>query len=163
LATFQDYRYNPDIRLYPTELRSRRCAGTLTTHVCATRALMATIYCTSWARKESGKRSKRRQDSVCPVRVAENPVAENPLSRATIQRAGHSTANSENVAAKFTSAKIIPGLALEKYYPALKDCLLLSFTEIKSKTAIDRQLTLIRESACSPHTLEVGNLMDLPV
>jgi glycine cleavage system P protein (glycine dehydrogenase) subunit 1 len=49
----------------------------------------------------------------------------------------------ENVAAKFTSAKIIPGLPLKRYYPALKDCLLLSFTETKSKTDIDRLIQLL--------------------
>jgi glycine dehydrogenase subunit 1 len=53
----------------------------------------------------------------------------------------------ENVAAKFTSAKIIPGLPLEKYYPALKNCLLLSFTETKSKTDIDRLMQLLSSVA----------------
>jgi len=53
----------------------------------------------------------------------------------------------ENVAAKFHSAKIIPGLPLEKYYPALKNCLLLSFTETKSKTDIDRLIQLLSSFA----------------
>jgi glycine dehydrogenase subunit 1 len=53
----------------------------------------------------------------------------------------------ENVAAKFTSAKIIPGLPLEKYYPSLKNSLLLSFTETKRKADIDRLIQLLSSSA----------------
>jgi glycine dehydrogenase subunit 1 len=47
------------------------------------------------------------------------------------------------VAAKFTSAKIIPGLPLQRYYPSLKNCLLLSFTETKRKADIDRLIELL--------------------
>lgn len=48
------------------------------------------------------------------------------------------------VAAKFYSARIIPGLPLEKYYPELKNCLLLSFTETKSKADIDGFVQLLK-------------------
>jgi glycine cleavage system pyridoxal-binding protein P len=50
----------------------------------------------------------------------------------------------DQVAAKFYSARIIPGFHLEKYYPDLSDCLLLSFTETKTKSDIDRLVQLLR-------------------
>jgi glycine dehydrogenase subunit 1 len=49
----------------------------------------------------------------------------------------------DQVAAKFYSAQIIPGLHLERYYPGLKNCLLLSFTETKTKAEIDRLVRLL--------------------
>jgi len=49
----------------------------------------------------------------------------------------------EPLSTKFHSAKIIPGLPLEKYFPALKNCLLLSFTETKRKADIDRLVQLL--------------------
>ena len=50
----------------------------------------------------------------------------------------------DQVAAKFYSARIIPGLPMDKYYPALKNCLLLSFTETKSKADIDRLVQVLK-------------------
>jgi glycine dehydrogenase subunit 1 len=50
----------------------------------------------------------------------------------------------EQIAPTFYSAKLIPGLHLERYYPALKNCLLLSFTETKSKADIDRLVHLLK-------------------
>src|SRR3990172_4839431 len=47
------------------------------------------------------------------------------------------------LSAKFSSAKIIPGLLLERYYPELNNCLLLSVTETKKKPDIDRLVRLL--------------------
>jgi glycine dehydrogenase subunit 1 len=49
----------------------------------------------------------------------------------------------EQAAAKFYSSRIIPGLALEKYYPDLRDCLLISCTETKSKSQIDQLVQVL--------------------
>ena len=50
----------------------------------------------------------------------------------------------EKAASRFNSAKIVPGLHLERYYPSLKDSLLLSFTETKSKQDIDLLIHILR-------------------
>jgi glycine dehydrogenase subunit 1 len=41
---------------------------------------------------------------------------------------------------------IFPGVALENYYPALKNCLLVCVTETKNKEDIDRFVSVIKES-----------------
>jgi glycine dehydrogenase subunit 1 len=46
---------------------------------------------------------------------------------------------------RFNSAKVVPGLALERYYPSLENSLLLSFTETKSRPQIDYLVQLLRE------------------
>ncbi len=45
---------------------------------------------------------------------------------------------------KFYGANIIPGIPLGRYYPELKDCLLMSFTETKSKEDIDRLVAVLK-------------------
>jgi glycine dehydrogenase subunit 1 len=49
----------------------------------------------------------------------------------------------DQIASKALSAGFIPGLLLERYYPELKNCLLISVTETKKKVAIDRLIHLL--------------------
>jgi glycine dehydrogenase subunit 1 len=53
--------------------------------------------------------------------------------------------NYEKVAERFHAAGIIPGLPLERYYPSLQNCLLISVTETKSKSNIDALAGILRE------------------
>ncbi|MCI0420264.1 MAG: aminomethyl-transferring glycine dehydrogenase subunit GcvPA, partial [Acidobacteria bacterium] len=120
-----------------------------TSNICTNQtlfALMATIYCSLL-----GKKGIRE---VAIHNVAKTQYALSEMKRATSVEILYPGPRFnelvvqlpvlyENVAAKFTSAKIIPGLPLAKHYPALKNCLLLSFTETKSKTDIDRLIQLL--------------------
>jgi len=49
----------------------------------------------------------------------------------------------DQISSKVLSAGIIPGLLLERYYPELKNCLLISVTETKKKDSIDRLIHLL--------------------
>jgi glycine dehydrogenase subunit 1 len=51
----------------------------------------------------------------------------------------------EEAASRFRSAKVVPGLLIEKDYPDLKNALLLSFTETKSKAEIDYLMRLLAD------------------
>jgi len=124
-----------------------------TSNICTNQslfALMATIYCTLL-----GKKGIRE---VAVQNVAKTQYALSELKKVASLKIVYPGPRFnelvvqlpipyENVTAKFTSAKIIPGLPLEKYYPALKNCLLLSFTETKRKPDIDRLIQLLESVA----------------
>lgn len=120
-----------------------------TSNICTNQslfALMATIYCSLLGKK--GIREVARQN----VAKTQYALAElQKLSSIKLLYPGprfnelvvQLPAEIETLSAKFNSAKIIPGLPLKKYYPALKNCLLLSFTETKRKVDIDRLVELL--------------------
>jgi glycine dehydrogenase subunit 1 len=58
--------------------------------------------------------------------------------------------NAEHLLEEMRWEKIIGGLHLEKFYPELKDHLLLCFTEMVSKAAIDRVVEACRQFATHP-------------
>lgn len=114
-----------------------------TSNICTNQslfALMATIYC-SLLGKEGIRQMAVR--NVAKTQYALNELKsvlnvkilfEGPrFNELVIQLA----MPYERVASKFNSAKIVPGLHLERYYPSLKDSLLFSFTETKSKHDIN--------------------------
>src|SRR5262245_54059033 len=120
-----------------------------TSNICTNQslfALMATIYCTLLGKK--GIREVAAQN-VAKTQYALSELKKVPslkllypgprFNELVIQL----PIPYEDMAEKFTSARIIPGLPLERYYPALKNCLLLSFTETKTKAQIDTLVQLL--------------------
>ncbi len=120
-----------------------------TSNICTNQslfALMATIYCSLLGKK--GIREVALQN----VAKTQYALAElQKLSTAKLIYPGprfnelvlQLPVPLQSLSAKFNSAKIIPGLPLEAYYPALRNCLLLSFTETKRKRDIDRLVELL--------------------
>src|SRR5262245_26778638 len=109
-------------------------------------ALMATIYCSLL-----GKKGIRE---VAVQNVAKTQYALSELKKVSSLRLLYPGPRFnelvvelpvpyEPLSTKFHSAKVIPGLPVEKYYPALKNCLLLSFTETKTKGQIDTLVQLL--------------------
>jgi glycine dehydrogenase subunit 1 len=121
-----------------------------TSNICTNQslfALMATIYCSLLGKK--GIREIAVQN-VAKTQYALSELSKIPglklrfrgprFNELVIQLA----ASYEQLSGKFYSAKIVPGLPLARYYPELKDCLLLSFTETKSREDIDRLVTMLK-------------------
>ncbi len=115
-----------------------------TSNICTNQnlfALMATIYCSLL-----GKKGIRE--------VAIQNVAKTQYALAELKNASsvkllfdgprfnelvvELAAPYEKVLSRFEDAKVIPGLPLGRYFPSLKNCLLVSITETKSKADIDR-------------------------
>ena len=114
-----------------------------TSNICTNQslfALMATIYC-SLLGKEGIRHMAVR--NVFKTQYALSNLKAVPSVSILFQGARFNelviqlTIPYEKAASRFNSAKIVPGLHLERYYPSLKDSLLLSFTETKSKQDID--------------------------
>lgn len=55
------------------------------------------------------------------------------------------SSNAKDLFAKCTTKKIAPGIALESWYPELKDCLLICVTEMNEKEEVDRLVRTIVE------------------
>jgi glycine dehydrogenase subunit 1 len=122
-----------------------------TSNICTNQslfALMATIYCSLLGKK--GIREVASQN------VAKTQYAVSELTKVpgvTVRFTGprfnevvvQLATPHEELLAKFYSANIVPGVPLGRYYPELKDCLLLSFTETKSKHDIDRLISVLYE------------------
>lgn len=121
-----------------------------TSNICTNQnlfALMATIYCSLLGKK--GIREVALQN-VAKTQYALSEINRVPSLEVLYQGPRFNElviklpVAYDQVAAKFYSARIIPGFHLEKYYPDLSDCLLLSFTETKTKSDIDRLVQLLR-------------------
>jgi glycine dehydrogenase subunit 1 len=120
-----------------------------TSNICTNQslfALMATIYCSLLGKK--GIREVAVQN-VAKTQYALSKLLKTPGLKVRFEgprfnevvidlgtRYGKSSR-------KFYSAKIVPGLPLARYYPELKNCLLLSFTETKSREDIDRLIGML--------------------
>jgi len=121
-----------------------------TSNICTNQslfALMATIYC-SLLGKEGIRQMAVR--NVAKTQYALSELKAVPSVSILFQGARFNelviqlTIPYEKAASRFNSAKIVPGLHLERYYPSLKDSLLLSFTETKSKQDIDLLIHILR-------------------
>lgn len=121
-----------------------------TSNICTNQnlfALMATIYCSLLGKK--GIREVAAQN-VAKTQYAFSELSKIPAVRILYPGPRFNeivvqlSTPFENAVSRFDSVKIIPGLPLERYYPALKNCLLLSFTETKSKAHIDRLIQLLK-------------------
>ena len=121
-----------------------------TSNICTNQslfALMATIYC-SLLGKEGIRHMAVR--NVFKTQYALSNLKAVPSVSILFQGARFNelviqlTIPYEKAASRFNSAKIVPGLHLERYYPSLKDSLLLSFTETKSKQDIDLLIHILR-------------------
>jgi glycine dehydrogenase subunit 1 len=121
-----------------------------TSNICTNQslfALMATIYCSLLGKK--GIREVAVQN-VAKTQYALSELSKIPGLKVRFQGPRFNelviqlAASYEQLSGKFYSAKIVPGLPLARYYPELKDCLLLSFTETKSKEDIDRLTTVLK-------------------
>ena len=121
-----------------------------TSNICTNQslfALMATIYCSLLGKK--GIREVAIQN-VAKTQYAMLELMK--ISGLKVRFQGprfnevviELTASREQLLTKFYSAKIVPGLSLERYYPKLKNCLLLSFTETKSREDIDRLISMLK-------------------
>jgi glycine dehydrogenase subunit 1 len=121
-----------------------------TSNICTNQslfALMATIYCSLLGKK--GIREVAIQN-VAKTQYALLELMKIPelnvrfrgprFNEVVIELA----ASCEQLLTKFYSAKIVPGLSLARYYPELKNCLLLSFTETKSREDIDRLISMLK-------------------
>jgi glycine dehydrogenase subunit 1 len=120
-----------------------------TSNICTNQslfALMATIYCSLL-----GKKGIRK---VAAQNVAKTQYAVSELKKVpglTIRFSGprfnevvvHLASSLKQLLTKSYNAKIAPGLPLERYFPDLGDCLLISFTETKSKQDIDKLITML--------------------
>jgi len=119
-----------------------------TSNICTNQslfALMATIYCSLLGKK--GVREVAAQN------VAKTQYAVSELKKVpglTIRFPGPRfnevvvrLASLKQSLTKFYGVKIAPGLPLERYFPELSDCLLISFTETKSKQDIDRLIAML--------------------
>ena len=121
-----------------------------TSNICTNQslfALMATIYCSLLGQKGI------REVAIQNVAKTQYAILElMKISGLKVRFQGprfnevviELTASSEQSLTKFYSAKIVPGLSLERYYPKLKNCLLLSFTETKSREDIDRLISMLK-------------------
>jgi len=121
-----------------------------TSNICTNQslfALMATIYCSLLGKK--GIREVAVQN-VAKTQYALSELSKIPSLKIRFpgprfnELAIQLAASYEQVSGKFHSAKIVPGFPLARYYPELKDCLLLSFTETKSKEDIDRLVSMLK-------------------
>jgi glycine dehydrogenase subunit 1 len=121
-----------------------------TSNICTNQslfALMATIYC-SLLGKEGIRQMAVR--NVFKTQYALSELKAVPSVSILFQGARFNelviqlTIPYEKAASRFNGAKIVPGLHLERYYPSLKDSLLLSFTETKSKQDIDLLIQTLR-------------------
>ena len=122
-----------------------------TSNICTNQslfALMATIYCSLLGKKGI------REVAIQNVAKTQYAILElMKISGLKVRFQGprfnevviELTASGERSLTKFYSAKIVPGLSLERYYPKLKNCLLLSFTETKSREDIDRLIAVLKE------------------
>jgi glycine dehydrogenase subunit 1 len=122
-----------------------------TSNICTNQslfALMATIYCSLLGKK--GIREVASQN-VAKTQYAVSELTKVPgvTMRFTGPRFNEVVVQlatpHEELLTKFYSTNIIPGVPLGRYYPELKDCLLLSFTETKSKHDIDRLISVLYE------------------
>jgi glycine dehydrogenase subunit 1 len=120
-----------------------------TSNICTNQslfALMATIYCSLLGKK--GLREVAIQN-VAKTQYALSALGKIPSLRLRFPGPRFNElvielpVPYETAAPKFYSANIIPGLPLKAYYPTLANCLLLSFTETKSKADIDRVVRLL--------------------
>jgi glycine dehydrogenase subunit 1 len=122
-----------------------------TSNICTNQslfALMATIYCSLLGKK--GIREVAVQN-VAKTQYALSELLKIPGLKVRFPGARFNefviellAASWEQSAAKFYSGKIVPGLPLARYYPELKNCLLLSFTETKSREDIDRLVSILK-------------------
>jgi glycine cleavage system P protein (glycine dehydrogenase) subunit 1 len=121
-----------------------------TSNICTNQslfALMATIYCSLLGKK--GIREVAVQN-VAKTQYAFSELSKIPGLKVRFQGPRFNelviqlTASYEQLSGKFYSAKIVPGLHLARYYPELKNCLLLSFTETKSKEDIDQLVSMLK-------------------
>ena len=122
-----------------------------TSNICTNQslfALMATIYCSLLGKK--GIREVALQN-VAKTQYALSELLKIPgltvrfpgprFNELVVELA---TPYDESAAKFFYSAGVVPGLPLERYYPELANCLLLSFTETKSRAEIDRLMNMFR-------------------
>jgi glycine cleavage system P protein (glycine dehydrogenase) subunit 1 len=120
-----------------------------TSNICTNQslfALMATIYCSLLGKK--GIREVAVQN-VAKTQYALSKLLKTPGLKVRFEGPRFNEVvidlgtRYEKSSRKFYSAKIIPGLPLTRYYPELKNCLLLSFTETKSREDIDRLISML--------------------
>jgi glycine dehydrogenase subunit 1 len=122
-----------------------------TSNICTNQslfALMATIYCSLLGKK--GIREVAVQN-VAKTQYALSELQKISALRVLFQGPRFNelviqlSLPLRRVESRCNSAKVVPGLALERYYPSLQNSLLLSFTETKSKAQIDYLVQLFRE------------------
>jgi glycine dehydrogenase subunit 1 len=122
-----------------------------TSNICTNQslfALMATIYCCLLGRKGirevAIQNVAKTQYALSEFRKLSSVkvLFEAPRFNEVVIQLG---VPFERVSNRFESAKVVPGLHLARYYPGLRDCLLLSFTEAKSKQDIDRLIAILKD------------------
>jgi len=120
-----------------------------TSNICTNQslfALMATIYCSILGKKGirevAAQNVAKTQYGVSELKKVPGLAIRFPGPRfnEVVVRLASSLKQSLT---KFYNAKIAPGLPLGRYFPKLDDCLLISFTETKSKQDIDRLITML--------------------
>jgi glycine dehydrogenase subunit 1 len=122
-----------------------------TSNICTNQslfALIATIYCSLLGKK--GIRDVAIQN-VAKTQYALSELQKTPSVEVLFQGPRFNEVviqlplPFERAESRFNSAKVVPGLRLERYYPSLQNSLLLSFTETKSRSQIDYLVRLLRE------------------
>jgi glycine dehydrogenase subunit 1 len=122
-----------------------------TSNICTNQslfALMATIYCSLLGKQ--GIREVAIQN-VTKTQYALSRLMEIPSIKLLFRGPRFNelvvrlSVNYEEAAERFHAVGIIPGLPLERYYPSLQNCLLISVTETKSKSNIDALAGILRE------------------
>jgi len=120
-----------------------------TSNICTNQnliALMSTIYCSllgkTGIREVALQNVAKTQYALSEVQKTSQlkVLFEGPRFNEFVVRLPYSY---NQISSKALSAGIIPGLQLERYYPELKNCLLISVTETKKKIAIDRLIHLL--------------------
>lgn len=120
-----------------------------TSNICTNQnliALMSTVYCSllgkTGIREVSLQNVAKTQYALSGLQKAPQlkVLFEGPRFNEFVVQLPYSY---DQISSKALSAGIIPGLLLERYYPELKNCLLISVTETKKKGAIDRLIHLL--------------------
>ena len=123
-----------------------------TSNICTNQnliALMATVYCSLLGkvgiREVALQNVAKTQYALSEVQKSSSlkVLFEGPRFNEFVVRLPYSF---DDISSKVLSAGIIPGLLLERYYPELKNCLLISVTETKKKLADDRLIHVLESN-----------------
>jgi len=123
-----------------------------TSNICTNQnliALMATVYCSLLGkvgiREVALQNVAKTQYALSEVQKSSSlkVLFEGPRFNEFVVRLPYSF---DDISSKVLSAGIIPGLLLERYYPELKNCLLISVTETKKKLAVDRLIHVLESN-----------------
>ena len=123
-----------------------------TSNICTNQnliALMATVYCSLLGkvgiREVALQNVAKTQYALSEVQKSSSlkVLFEGPRFNEFVVKLPYSF---DEVSSKVLSAGIIPGLLLERYYPELKNCLLISVTETKKKLAVDRLIHVLESN-----------------